>query len=64
MMVKVDVPHEEWICYDCTEDKDGVREGEETSTMERKTGSSFDPFMVITIIIQRIYTHNKLFCKI
>ncbi|KAG2238938.1 hypothetical protein Bca4012_023722 [Brassica carinata] len=44
MVVKVDVPHEEWICYDCTEDKDGVREGEETSTMERKIESSIDPF--------------------
>ncbi|KAJ4912544.1 RING/FYVE/PHD zinc finger superfamily protein [Raphanus sativus] len=43
MMVKPDVPGE-WICHDCTEDKDGVGEGEETSSMERKVESSIDFF--------------------
>lgn len=53
MMVKPDVPGE-WICHDCTEDKDGVGEGEETSSMERKVESSIDFFKVISTIIQRI----------
>ncbi|KAF2542801.1 hypothetical protein F2Q68_00029376 [Brassica cretica] len=44
MVVKVDVPPEEWICYDCTEDRDGVPEGEETSSMERRVESSIDFF--------------------
>ncbi|WZZ24742.1 hypothetical protein YC2023_008143 [Brassica napus] len=43
MVVKVDVPPE-WICYDCTEDRDGVPEGEETSSMERRVESSIDFF--------------------
>ncbi|RID78053.1 hypothetical protein BRARA_A00910, partial [Brassica rapa] len=42
MVVKVDVPPEEWICYDCTEDRDGVPEGEETSSMERRVESYID----------------------
>ena len=64
MVVKVDVPPEEWICYDCTEDRDGVPEGEETSSMERRVESYIDFFKVITTIIQRIYTQKKLFVKI
>uniref|UniRef100_A0A0D3A3X4 PHD-type domain-containing protein n=1 Tax=Brassica oleracea var. oleracea TaxID=109376 RepID=A0A0D3A3X4_BRAOL len=44
MVVKVDVPPKEWICYDCTEDRDGVPEGEETSSMERRVESSIDFF--------------------
>ncbi|WZY68781.1 hypothetical protein YC2023_001021 [Brassica napus] len=44
MVVKVDVPPEEWICYDCTEDRDGVPEGEETSSMERRVESYIDFF--------------------
>ncbi|KAG5413313.1 hypothetical protein IGI04_000880, partial [Brassica rapa subsp. trilocularis] len=61
MVVKVDVPPEEWICYDCTEDRDGVPEGEETSSMERRVESYIDFLKVITTIIQRIYTQKKLF---
>ncbi|KAF8044544.1 hypothetical protein N665_8214s0001, partial [Sinapis alba] len=42
MIVKLDVPPKEWICYDCTNDQDGGREGEETSSMKKKVESSID----------------------
>ncbi|KAF8054175.1 hypothetical protein N665_1342s0006 [Sinapis alba] len=65
MIVKLDVPPKEWICYDCTNNQDGGREGEETSSMKKKVESSIDFFKLTEeASSQADLLNTKSYCRI
>lgn len=58
MMKKIDKVPDNWSCYECTEELDGMREekrNEETNSRKRKANAVIDYFEVIH--------KNKVFIK-
>lgn len=58
MMKKIDKVSDNWSCYECTEELDGMREekgNEETNSRKRKADAVIDYFEVIH--------KNKVFIK-